>query len=183
MAKLKRKLFTSQHDYDVALITLAIVYTFIMSFWFDPKWADSPEAIELVKTIGTFVPFINNLQIMPNYSSYIGFFYAIIWLLAPVMFVFGWMSIVFAGTQFIADRNNMPRLKFWGSTFIGLFILCFMFDMKVYPDYSDWRQNQLTGGFWSKAISSFIFFGIPYGFGMLFRLVFNRITFYKNIGA
>ncbi|MBS1175539.1 MAG: hypothetical protein H6R05_1670 [Burkholderiaceae bacterium] len=162
MMNFKRKLFTSQRDYEIALIVLAVTYTFIMSFWFEAKWADSKWAISLIEKIGRIIPVVNNIKnSLPGYSNYIGLFYAGIWLLAPFTIYLGWMMEKNPNVKVI-NQNLLPSdpshlFKY----FVALGILIFLICMPISPTHQDWQQDLLTKGFFGMGFSSFIFISIP----------------------
>ena len=158
----KRKIFTSQRDYDIALITLAIVYTSIMFFWFDPKWADTVWANSLVENVGHVIPVVKNIKnFLPAYSNYIGLFYAGAWLLAPVTICLGWIMEKNPNVSAVNQKLLPSDPSHLFKNVIALGLLIFAINMPISATHTDWQQDLLTKGFFGMAFSSFIFISVP----------------------
>ena len=162
MPELKKQLFTSQYHYEIILIAIAIIYTSIMSFWFDPKWADSGWAISLVENISRVIPVVKNIKnSLPGYSNYIGLFYAGIWLLAPFTIYLGWMMEKNPNVKIINQSLLPSDPSHLFKYFVALGILIFLVYMPISTENRDWQQDLLTEGFFGMGISSFIFISVP----------------------
>ncbi len=157
-------------SYIKILLALIVGYLGFMYYVFDRTWADQPWALSVIDFVGLIVPMVRNLKIAPDYSNFWGLTYAGVWLLSPVTFGLGWLTVKKATLDYATAYAKWSAFTRFSLTVVVLCACAYAPFWEVYPDYRDWRQNAMMSSFFGVIYSGGCIMGIPFSFACVLFL-------------
>lgn len=129
-----RRLLRSEPQYATALFGLALFVVLFFTYVFPHELAASPLITRFVDMVANVVPVLADLQRhVPPYTPYWGLFYAVLWAMAPIWLIMGWLAVFH-----LSESKTKMLMEINGTRFFIICIICalsLLFLLK-YPPYS-----------------------------------------------
>lgn len=140
---------------------IIVCYVIFMSYLFPRAWADTDQALSLVDTISAIVPMLRDIQKIPSYNHYWGVFYALFWVIAPILMALGFVTaFLLKGKRLEAFQDKSwyeLSYLFVVSTAFSSFLFIFP-DVGTRPWFNEMSSNVAVLLFTCWSLSTFHYF-------------------------
>jgi hypothetical protein len=159
----------------LAFLLAWLAFVVGMSFFVSDSTAMQPYAQAFTHQISQYVPMLSSIQRIPGASEWVRLFYAVMWTIAPLFMVFGWlmrrqMCIKKIYLQPISDIRVILSV-------LGLMLMTAVLLWWPVDDGRGWRDQAAISRGFGVAHFAFCAFVCGAGAGLYARLIYARIKF------